>query len=149
MLCSLHVHKALHCGSSLLAKMLLYSIYYFEAFRDFAVSRSSKFSLREFFIYKNATRVDYYAAALRFYLSLFSTSFTLCKCLQKTSDQKNNQSTQLWVATHRLRTAAVEYKQKYLNRQHISIRKKSLLYSIYDGVTRKSLISNVGIESVG
>ena len=41
----------------------------------------------------------------------------------------------------------VEYRHKYHNRQH---KKKSLLYSIYDGVTRRDPISNVGIVgSVG
>ena len=33
--------------------------------------------------------------------------------------------------------SAVEYRHKYLNRQHISIRKTSLLYSIYEGITRR------------
>ena len=44
---------------------------------------------------------------------------------------------------------AVEYRHKYHNRQHISIRKKSLLYCVYDGATRRDSVSNVGIESVG
>ena len=42
-----------------------------------------------------------------------------------------------------------EYKHKYLNTQHVSIRKTSLLYSIYDGVTRGAIVSNVGIKRVG
>ena len=43
----------------------------------------------------------------------------------------------------------VQYRHKYNNGQHTNIRKKSLLYNIYDGVTRRAPISNVGIESVG
>ena len=43
----------------------------------------------------------------------------------------------------------VKYKHKYLNRHHISIRKTSLLYNVYEGVARRVPISNVRIESVG
>ena len=43
----------------------------------------------------------------------------------------------------------VEYRHKYHNRQHISIRKTSLFYRISDDLTRRDPVSNVGIESVG
>ena len=46
-------------------------------------------------------------------------------------------------------TPAAEYIYKYLNTQHISIRKTYLLYSIYDGVTHRVAMSKVGIETVG
>ena len=42
----------------------------------------------------------------------------------------------------------VEYRHKYLNRQHISKRKTFLVHSIYDGVARRSSISNIKFESV-
>ena len=44
---------------------------------------------------------------------------------------------------------AVEYRHKYLNRQHISKKKKFLFYSVYDDVARRDPISNVGIENAG
>ena len=44
---------------------------------------------------------------------------------------------------------AVEYRHKYLSRQHISIRKTFMLYIIYDAVTERVPINNAGIESFG
>ena len=45
-----------------------------------------KISLREFFVFENATRVDDYKAMLR--LFLLSASITLCRCLQKKKKNK-------------------------------------------------------------
>ena len=49
----------------------------------------------------------------------------------------------------RLRTTAVEYKHKYLNRQYISLRKKFLLYSIDMTASSKeppSVTSGLGVS---
>ena len=85
LLCSLHAHKASSLWEFFANK---YATIQRLLLQSFAVSRSSKFSLWEFFVCKYATRVEYYEAALRFYLSLLSASFTLCKCLQKNKRPK-------------------------------------------------------------
>ena len=51
---------------------------------------------------------------------------------------EGNHNADMALSENEFDTPAVEYRHKYHNRQHISIRKKALLYSIYDGVTRRN-----------
>ena len=86
LLCSLRAHKAsllrefFANKNATVQRLLLLSVSPLCGLREVKV-----FTVGDF-VYKNATRVDYYGAALHFYLSLLSTSFTLCRCLQKTSN---------------------------------------------------------------
>ena len=63
-----------------------------------------KISLREFFVYKNATSVDYYEAMLRFFYYFFLQVSLFVDVYKKQATQKNFKATQLWVMTNRLRT---------------------------------------------